>query len=110
MDTSIQDIAQAAGKPDAVKVSKDMPGVIWIMAGCLVVLCGLSAAVIAALTWARWPDDVAAQRIQALGTVAFMSTLGTLLWVAAMASPYLGRFQAHAGPIELDVAGKDPAA
>jgi uncharacterized membrane protein len=94
--------------PDSVKVSRPTTSAIWTLFAALAIVCAFAAAVIAILTWHVWPAGTAPQRIQFLGWMGIIAVGCIPVIVFALASPWVGKIEASAGPGHITLEGKAP--
>lgn len=96
------------GTPEHVKVTRPTTGAVWALFAAGGGLMLIVFSVIGILTWWHsWPVDTSSQRIKILGTIAFaaMGCLGVLIF--ALASPWVGKVSAEAGPAKFGISSKD---
>lgn len=106
----VETAASLAASKRQVSITQNAPGVIRTLAAVLAVLFLFGLLVIWALGFREWPKEVAGERVRWLAWIGIVSIIGFPLIVIAFASPYLGRVQAHAGPVEFDIEGEKPSA
>ena len=96
------------GSPDSVKVSRPATGAIWALFAAGGGLMAIIVLVIAVLTWwGHWPELTALLRVKFLGWIACgaMGCVGILIF--ALASPWVGKVSAEAGPAKFGISSKD---
>ena len=106
--TAAEITAAVAGPntPDSVRVDRSSRLSEMSLLGALGALIVFSAALFSVLAFRRWPDSQAHDQIHFLGLGLLLAIGGILLVVAALASPYIGRVQASAGPARIDLEGR----
>lgn len=94
--------------PDSVKVTRPAAGAIWALFAAGGGLMAIIVLVIGILAWwGHWPDLTALLRIKFLGWIACgaMVCIGVLIF--ALASPWVGKVSAEAGPAKFGISSKD---
>ncbi|MBV8593086.1 MAG: hypothetical protein JOZ27_02165 [Caulobacteraceae bacterium] len=71
----------------------------------LVLMLGLSFFIAHAIAFGRWPDGVAAERIQQLGWGLLLSIFTCLVLATAVAGSKMGHVTAKVGEASVDVSG-----
>jgi hypothetical protein len=99
------EIAEVAGAGRPITIDRDAPGVLPLMAACVLAACIFAALVIWALGYAKWPDIAAIERVHALCWIGLLAVGVVALLVLAFCSPYLGRVSAKAGPVDVEIDG-----
>jgi hypothetical protein len=103
---AIQALAAAASSPETVKIDRSTRMSDLSLMIALSALIAFAAALVGILAFCRWPDAQAHDQLHFLGWALWLAIGGILLCVAAIASPYVGRIQASAGPASLDLEGR----
>lgn len=104
-DEDIKAAAELAASPRPVEVSRDAPGVLKLMAVAFATLCLFGAGALASVSFLRWPDFVAHDRVMALTWFGALAIGGNLVMVLAFCSPYLGRISVKGGPVDIAIDG-----
>jgi hypothetical protein len=91
--------------PDNVKVNRPTKESVWMLLLAMGLASMVSVILIYALTWVRWPDEVAHSRIMWLGIMACMSQLAIPITIIALASSRLGKVEATAGTNSITIDG-----
>jgi hypothetical protein len=96
------------GSPDRVKVTRPTTGALWALfaaGGGLMVIVFL---IIGILTWWHpWPEMTSLERIKILGVIAFAAMGCLAVLIFALASPWVGKVSAEAGPAKFGISSKD---
>lgn len=105
---AVADAVTGAGSPDSVKVVRPTAGAIWALFAAGGGLMAIIVLVIGVLTWwGDWPIVTALLRVKFLGWIACgaMGCVGVLIF--ALASPWVGKVSAEAGPAKFGISSKD---
>lgn len=96
------------GTPDSVKVTRPAVGAIWALFAAGGGLMVIVVMVIVILTWlGHWPEVTATLRIKFLGGIACGAMGGVWVLIFALASPWVGKVSAEAGPAKFGISSKD---
>lgn len=112
----MSDIQNAAAAVATITGGADKPGtasvvqtsnrrIELLLAACAVALVCITLIIVGVLTWVKWPEATAEQRIKFLGWDAWIALTGILIIVIAICSPWIGRIEAKAGDAELSIDG-----
>lgn len=115
MSADLEKAAQAVagavtgeGTPDSVKVSRPTTGAIWALfaaGGGLMAVVFLVIGILA--WWAVWPEATAMLRVKFLGWIALGGMGGVAVLIFALASPWVGKVSAEAGPAKFGISRGD---
>lgn len=106
--SAVADAVTGEGSPDSVKVTRPTAGAVWALFAAGGGLIAIVFLVIAVLTWwGDWPLVTALLRVKFLGWIACGAMGCIAVLIFALASPWVGKVSAEAGPAKFGISSKD---
>jgi hypothetical protein len=93
--------------PNNVSVTRPTKESVWTLYGGIILSGGLAVLVIACLAWwVKWPEGVAGSRVNWLGIMGCMGSIGVPITIIALASSRIGQVKATAGDKTVEIDGR----